>query len=306
MKAKKRKKTKDRTKIRKRKKGGKKIFLFLILFLALGGFLIFKYARPERSFLEERLFFGVTYQRLPKDLPRPLMVHVITIDLLAPGLKAYTSIGVPDLGIRAKTLSEFIKESGVKIAINGSFFQPHYVNNIFDYFPHSGDIVHPFGMTMYMGQIYSRPEPDYYALCISDELKFAITRDYCPDEMTNAIAGGRYLVKAGELNVEESVDDILNPRSAFGFNQKLGKIWLVAVDGRQVAYSEGITIFELANLLKDLGADEALELDGGGSTTLGVQGSIGPRILNSPIEAGIFGHERPIANHLGFYVESLE
>ena len=77
---------------------------------------------------------------------------------------------------------------------------------------------------------------------------------------------------------------------------------LVVVDGRQPFYSEGITLQELADLMRALGAEYAMNLDGGGSSTMVVQGQDGrPRVLNSPIDNYIPGRERPVANHLGIY-----
>ncbi len=52
---------------------------------------------------------------------------------------------------------------------------------------------------------------------------------------------------------------------------------MASVDGRQAA-SVGVTIVELAELMKEFGAWDALNFDGGGSTTMVVQG----RIVNAP------------------------
>ncbi|MBP1661735.1 MAG: hypothetical protein H6P95_2927 [Candidatus Aminicenantes bacterium] len=57
-----------------------------------------------------------------------------------------------------------------------------------------------------------------------------------------------------------------------------GRIVLVAVDGRQPELSVGMTIAELAALLIELGAVEAVNMDGGGSTTMAVRG----KVVNSP------------------------
>ncbi|MBD2020680.1 phosphodiester glycosidase family protein, partial [Leptolyngbya sp. FACHB-36] len=50
-----------------------------------------------------------------------------------------------------------------------------------------------------------------------------------------------------------------------------------------------------------LGADKAVNLDGGGSTTIVVSSPTGPYALNAPIHTKIPLRERPVANHLGFY-----
>jgi len=66
-------------------------------------------------------------------------------------------------------------------------------------------------------------------------------------------------------------------------------------------YSEGMTIVELAKFVQQLGVDRALNLDGGGSTTLVMGTRLGARVLNAPIHTKVPMRERPVANHLGFY-----
>jgi exopolysaccharide biosynthesis protein len=70
-----------------------------------------------------------------------------------------------------------------------------------------------------------------------------------------------------------------------------GTLLLVAVDGRQPGYSVGMSLPEMRALFRELGAVEALNLDGGGSTALVVRG----RAVNRPSDAG---GERPVANAL--------
>ncbi|MNP65019.1 hypothetical protein D3C76_1605730 [compost metagenome] len=52
----------------------------------------------------------------------------------------------------------------------------------------------------------------------------------------------------------------------------------VVVDGRNEGYSRGMTLTELADLMQDLGATEAYNLDGGGSSTMYFMG----RVVNNP------------------------
>jgi exopolysaccharide biosynthesis protein len=92
---------------------------------------------------------------------------------------------------------------------------------------------------------------------------------------------------------------------AVAIDQAGQKLWLIVVDGKQPLYSEGVTKKELANIAIELGADTALNFDGGGSTTLVVATNTGSKVLNAPIHTKIPMRERPVANHLGFYVESL-
>ena len=78
-----------------------------------------------------------------------------------------------------------------------------------------------------------------------------------------------------------------HPRTGVGVTES-GQIFFVTVDGRQ-ADSEGMTILQFAKLFKKLGAKRALNLDGGGSTTMVVKGEI----VNTPS-----GSERSVASAL--------
>ena len=80
------------------------------------------------------------------------------------------------------------------------------------------------------------------------------------------------------------------------------RMYLVAIDGRQAGYSNGVTQAEEADLLSALGAYNAINLDGGGSTALAVQGADGsPDLLNRP--SG--GAERYNGNNFGVYAAPL-
>lgn len=82
-----------------------------------------------------------------------------------------------------------------------------------------------------------------------------------------------------------------HPRTAVGYSPRDARFWMVVVDGRQPPYSLGMTLPELTRLLEGLGAEEALNLDGGGSSVLVVRG----RPVSRPSdEAG----ERSVVNAL--------
>ena len=107
-----------------------------------------------------------------------------------------------------------------------------------------------------------------------------------------AITGNKVLLLHG---VRRVVDDLeMHPRTAIGIDRDTGQVLMLVVDGRQ-SFSRGYTMVELANLMTTLGAEDALNLDGGGSSTmlaLDPTGLIGVR--NSPSD----GFERHVANAL--------
>ena len=76
---------------------------------------------------------------------------------------------------------------------------------------------------------------------------------------------------------------VRHPRTAVGIAGRGRRLLLVVVDGRQKPYSDGMTLGELARLMQSLGAANALNLDGGGSTALAVRDPHGPgvRVRNS-------------------------
>jgi exopolysaccharide biosynthesis protein len=110
-----------------------------------------------------------------------------------------------------------------------------------------------------------------------------------------AIGGGPALVHNGQpvradrqLQLEHRTALGRHPRSAIGWNKKF--FFLVEVDGRQPDLSMGMSFPELGNYLAKLGCEEALNLDGGGSSTFWVDG----HVVNSPCD----GTERSVANAL--------
>ena len=110
--------------------------------------------------------------------------------------------------------------------------------------------------------------------------------------ITTALGGGPRLVKDGQIYVtsEGFRPDVLSgtgPRTAFGID-KQGRYIILVADGRQGYYSTGLTLQELAATMQKLGAVDALNFDGGGSTALAVKG----KIINRPSD----GIERRVAN----------
>jgi exopolysaccharide biosynthesis protein len=118
-----------------------------------------------------------------------------------------------------------------------------------------------------------------------------------------AITGGAILLSNGEIpskftHIPEGNTSRPNPRTAVGSSKDGKTLLLVAVDGRQQG-SIGMTLKELATLMEELGAYNALNLDGGGSTTM-VSRELGTStltVINNPSD----GSQRSIANGVGVY-----
>jgi len=105
-----------------------------------------------------------------------------------------------------------------------------------------------------------------------------------------ALSTGDVILREGKIPHWDDVGATTwHPRSAVCFNDEW--VFFVVVDGRDDAYSRGMTLSELATFCKDrLGARWGVNLDGGGSSTLWVNG----QVKNQPSD----GHARAVANAL--------
>jgi hypothetical protein len=260
------------------------------------------YTRGRSVQTRENLFDGVTYTRIVRRSPRPMVIHAITIDMRGNGVRVLVTPADEKESqhpLKARTTSQFLKEFGVQVAVNGDGFSPWWSNNLMDYYPHVGDPVQPRGTTASRGKVYWTSQAAVPTLYISSR---GLPSFDAPAKPYNAISGETLLLMGGKTIPD--LDDAVNePRTAVGYSKNGRTIYLVVVDGRQTLYSEGMTLKELADTMQSLGADYAMNLDGGGSSTMVVEGSDGKaRVLNSPIDNHIPGRERLVANHLGFYI----
>ncbi len=146
------------------------------------------------------------------------------------------------------------------------------------------------------GYVISGPkaklEPFFNAKRINLEIK--MNPDW--DDVEHIISGGPYLIKDGNIYVDvtdQKLQSITgkNPRTAIGYTEE-GEFIMAAIDGREHA-SVGVTLIQLAQLMKDFGCINAMNLDGGGSTVMYVQG----QVVNSPAQKGGI----PISNALTVY-----
>ena len=114
-------------------------------------------------------------------------------------------------------------------------------------------------------------------------------------QAANIIGGGPQLIKNGRVEITNAAEKILpsfvsegHPRTAIA-KLKSGQILLVTVDGRQPGESIGMSLTMLADLLGEFGAVEAINLDGGGSTTMVIRN----KLVNKPSDAT---GERPVSD----------
>jgi hypothetical protein len=245
--------------------------------------------------------------------PRPLVIYVVAVDLKTAGLRFAVTKGTPTLDaddihqLQASTTSQFLDEYGVQVAINGDFFSPFWSHHLFNYYPAVGDWVKVNGMGSAEGTIYAQGWRTHGTLYLSQDNQLSF--DQPMEALYNAISGNTFCLRDGVLPTSEFKSDYeteLQPRTAVALSQDSQTLLLILVDGRQPNYSEGVSLTELGQIALEYGGYTALNLDGGGSTTLVIEDEDGePLILNSPIDNYIPGRERPVANHLGIFAQQV-
>ncbi|MDP6118719.1 MAG: phosphodiester glycosidase family protein, partial [Planctomycetota bacterium] len=132
------------------------------------------------------------------------------------------------------------------------------------------------------------------------------TWDFNPADGQMALGMARWaqLIRDGEVVANNGKDK--HPRTAIGLSKNRMKAWLVVIDGRQWGISEGVTLGELAALIKELGAHTAINLDGGGSTTMVIQQPDGKyKVVNRPSDYFPLTVERPCGTHIGIFAEKV-
>lgn len=114
----------------------------------------------------------------------------------------------------------------------------------------------------------------------------------------DVIAGGPHLIHNGRINdfFEDDFCSKRNPRTSVGITNTNHLLFIV-VDGRS-NQSEGFTILELATFMKEIGCIQALNLDGGGSSTMWIKDQPFNGVVNNPSDNKKFDHQgqRPVAN----------
>ena len=228
--------------------------------------------------------------------PRPIQVRAIRVNLREPTIDFLVtpSNGSEPKDVGARTTSEFLAEFRCQVALNGS---------VFDVFARQrGDPMDIEGLSLSRGDLYSPPN-QWDALLISTNRRAWIARS--PVDWRGAFNGlsGFYAILLNGNNTGTMKDR--HPRSAVGVSRTGRYLILMTVDGRQPGYSEGVSTAETAEWMRKLGAHHALNLDGGGSAALVIEGPKGlPVVLNRPSGPPV-GKERRVANHLGVFARRL-
>ena len=191
--------------------------------------------------------------------------------------------------VRLDSTSSIAAAHDALVAINGGFFDMKNGGSV-DFVKADGEVIN-----------HTREQTDRAnaVLLVSRrkiEIKPATDDEYV--KMPNVLLSGPMLIQDGAAAMLSSnpFNDNRHPRSAIAIASDRKLIFLV-VDGRN-RQSAGMSLPELTRVLKWLGANDAMNLDGGGSSTLYVKGTTKNGVVNHPSDNKLFDHlgQRPVAN----------
>jgi hypothetical protein len=260
--------------------------------------------RPAMVEMREELYPGIVYYRKVHYFPRLMVAHILTADLREQSLDVFITPAdrrdrEEPYPLNARTTKQFVTEFDLIAGINGDGFTPWWSNHPLDYYPRPGDPVVTNGFTAVRGRTYGLHKGPTIYIYDNRKISFGALKG----ELYNAISGSHWIVRNREP-VTELPDNEVAPRTAIGVDGPGNRLIMIVVDGRQPFYSEGATISELAELILFYGGDNAILLDGGGSSTMVIRDPLTGevKIINSPIDRGIPGLERAVANHFGIKI----
>ena len=267
--------------------------------------------------VETTPFLGVKLYSITQTVPRPLNIQLIEIDLTQADLRFRMSPRDPGLPNGDETITQttrqYVDEQSAQIGINTSFFRlenggmalPTNNNGIV---VSDGDKYSPWDSTGQVG--FNITETNLASIITAPSNRptgFETNPSGVP--LFNAVAGSNRLLNGG-ANVAPADNTTaghflnLHPRTAAGIAPG-NKLLLATIDGRRTGFSEGMYLREVADLLSSYGATDAINLDGGGSTTMAFDyygdGATRAQLVNRPsgseryngVSLGIFAPRNP-------------
>ena len=153
------------------------------------------------------------------------------------------------------SVESFIQENNPTITINGS--------------PYNMKTLEPVGIVIQNQKIFSNPVPNYSAFSIdlnNIPKIYEIQSEIKPENTKVALGGFYTIIKNGKKY--GNYQDIQDSRTAIGISKEKDYIFLLLVEGEFYTRSDGLSFEECADLLLAISVENALQMDGGGSTTL--------------------------------------
>ena len=255
---------------------------------------------------------GVMYLRIEAERPRLMKINILRIDLKTPGLDFTTTDRdkhwgkeMPDrkgyiIRTKRQRTRDFMKEARAKgmnmiLAVNAAPWGPWEK-------PFTHKYANPSGVNILNGVVISDHEGKGPVFVIYKDGTPAIEKRLVVEDYPNikvAVSGFSIVAKDGKSTFK---DKSLAPRTAYGISADKRYIYILAVDGRQKDWSMGMTCQEAGEWLLAAGASDAINMDGGGSTTL-IYWDEKAKKMVSLCRHTKSGYERLVGSSLGIFIK---
>lgn len=220
-----------------------------------------------------------------KNKPRTLSIYFLQLDLKNDDYELVTITSTLPVAadIFEGTLEkpeDLLIRNNALIGVNASAFQNPTNEN--DHIWSEGKYVDICGLIIADKKVISPAEKSKTVFWIDE---FGVPNIGIPENIEKiklSVAGWicGQLIKNGKICVKQNGK--CHPRTAIGFDKNREFVTMVVVDGRQEGYSEGVTLFELAEIMKSCGCFEAINLDGGGSSIMIANEEFLSKTINKP------------------------
>lgn len=232
-----------------------------------------------------------------KQLDRGAEVGYVSVRIFG-SIQSISAIRYPASKFRTKILhrpgqesltTELIaSQAGYVLAVNGSYFNMRELTPVtFLSLDHNVISVTSDSETFRTNGIlaFRRANGRKMEISYCDSTEY----DNCRKRNNMAIASGPVLIKNGEVSTfrhDEGFYDKRHPRTIIG-QDNMGNYWFIVIDGRFPGKADGTTIPETAAVARYLGLEDAINFDGGGSSTLWTKET---GIVNHPCDNKKFDH----------------
>ena len=256
----------------------------------------------------EELYPGIRHAFADVKVPRILKIHVIRVDLTRQDLGFMTAKrdpdwgkpmpDYPDLPIRVRRMSskDFLlqaQKNGIDmlVAVNATPWSPWKP-------PFTHTYAARMGLVISDGDKIEEANgrPAFIITRTGDFQIRKVAKDEDVSQIRLAVTGFGMILENGELVGKPGKKPKLAPRTAYGLTADKHYMLIMTIDGRMPGISEGVSTYELGEFMKHYGASTALNMDGGGSTTLVVAGkhgkvrklNVNPFYRNVAVSLGIY------------------
>lgn len=287
--------------------------------LSLSAVALAAWARPVDWEGAEAVAPGVKAVAFREETPRRMECRIVRVDLRQKGL-SFVSGGrakewgepMPDVtnrtvivDTRRETTEAFMRRKraegvNVVVAVNTSPWDPWEP-------PWNHRFARLSRLTVVDGEVISHTLKPGQMLLVWKDLTAVITNDLAAADFGKvalAHPGFGIIMRGGVVPARQpGAAPSLAPRTAFGVSADGRYLYMLVVDGRQPEWSHGADATDVAALLKDAGASDAMNMDGGGSSTLVTLGADGKTIVRRNRHEPSYRGYRPVALSMGVAVD---